>query len=471
MNYRLLPLLLLLIFPPAWSATLTAEGYGPTNSDARRNALGALSESLKVEVKSYTASAKNDQGLIYAKQVKESSSELPLLATQFSYIDLGKEQHCTVTMDKAEALTQYQRQIDKRAQEITALEQQQRQQQNDARYHTLQQLYEKLDQIDDYITVALLLGEPRLPKLPTTLQQTANALRTLESHAPTVAIAAGHLTRDLPAGRYFIEPALAYGSRQATPLGRLLQSRLEAELTTTRKRQQADYILQGQYEPLKQTISVTYRAVDQKGVNRATRQSLLAASAYKDIPYQPDDIAYDQLLQDGMIEANTFQAAISTNYGKEALAFREGEIYHILVKLNRPGYFYIVGHIRNQLSYLLEINPIGPNEPNENRFIVSVDASQVNRWIDIAPRGYRITPPLGTEDLQLIASTERPQLPPYNPERQPDYYFHLKAKDAKQAVQKTRGSVPEFILQQQQKKQPVAAPTDEDTLTFVTHKP
>ncbi|QEP42484.1 hypothetical protein D5085_04645 [Ectothiorhodospiraceae bacterium BW-2] len=57
MNYRLLPLLLLLILPPAWSATLTAEGYGPTTSDARRNALGAPSESLKVEVKSDTASA------------------------------------------------------------------------------------------------------------------------------------------------------------------------------------------------------------------------------------------------------------------------------------------------------------------------------------------------------------------------------------------------------------------------------
>ncbi len=434
---RLILLSLILIVSPVHANTLTADGYGPTQTDARRNALGTLSESLKVEVKSFTSSATDQNGLLYAKAVNESSSELPLLGTEFAYIDLGNEQMCTVTLDAAKALALYQRQIERLAGEINALEQRQAQQQAaDERYRVLQQLYEKLDQIDDYITVALLLGQPTLPKLATTLEQTANRLRSLESKAPSLAIATGQLSRDLPKGRYFVEPAKAHGSRQITQLGRLLRDELEQTLSTA-SRDAADYRLGGLYEVLDNSISVTYRAVDRQGKTVATRQVQLADSAYKGMDYQPSDIDYDRLLNDGYIVNNSFRAALTTNFGNDALAFREGDVVRLLVKLNAPGFFYIVAHDRtNKFSYLLEIN----DALGDDRFVVSVDRSQVNRWIALSAEGYEIAPPFGTEDLQLIATRQYPGLPPTRLDN--SGYYRVVAASPKDAVIKTRGMRP-----------------------------
>jgi hypothetical protein len=448
--------LLILISAPLHAGTLSADGYGPTQSDARRNALGTLSESLKVEVKSFTSSATDENGLLYAKLVNESSSELPLLGTEFAYIDLGNEQMCTVTLNADKALVLYQRQIERLASDINALEQSQsRQQSPDARYRTLQQLYEKLDQIDDYITVALLLGKPTLPTLKTTLEKTANHLRSLESKAPSLRIAVSQLSRDLPEGRYFVEPAKAHGSRQITQLGRLLRDELEQRLATG-DRNSADYRLGGLYEILDGSISVTYRAVDQQGKTVATRQVQLAASAYQGMDYEPRDLDYDRLLNDGYIVNNQFRAALTTNFGNEALALREGDVVRLLAKLNAPGFFYIVAHDRtNGFSYLLEIN----DALGDDRFVVSVDQSQVNRWIALSEDGYEIVAPFGTEDLQLMATRDYPRLPPARLDRQG--YYVLVADSPKEAVIKTRGMRPKASKSQG----PVSAET---TLTYTS---
>ena len=436
MHLLLLFLLFNIVFANA--ATIIADGYGPTNMDARRNALGTLSESLKVEVKSFTTSTTDQNGLLYAKQVSESSSELPLLGTEFSYIDLGNEQMCTVTLDSARALVLYQRQIDRLASEINQLENTQLQQKKsaDKRYQTLQQLYEKLDQIDDYITVALLLGSPQLPELKTALEQTTNLLRNLESKAPTLAIGASQLVKDLPEGDYFIEPARAHGSRQITQLGRLLRDELEKKLPNS-QRAQAEYRLSGSYELLKHAISVTYRAIDRQGKTVATRQVQLSASAYQGVTFKPTDLDYDKLLNEGYIVDNKFRAALSTNFGNEALAFRQGEVVRILAKLNSPGFFYIVAHDRsNKFSYLLDINEAEGND----RFVASVDSSQVNRWISLSPDGFEVTPPFGTEDLQLVATRKYPSLPQTRLDK--NGYYRVVAKSPKQAVLLTRGMKP-----------------------------
>ncbi len=184
------------------STRLSAEGYGATAEEARRSAQGALSESLKVEVKSLSESLTDSQGLLYAKRVVESSSRLPLLGLQVKTERLGQEYHCTVVLDKAEALHLYQQQIDHLAAAITPLHTAATTASGEAHYRQLEQIYEKLDQIEDYVTVALLLGQPKLPALPTTLAAVTHQLQTIESRAPTLAIASRALIRDLPPARY-----------------------------------------------------------------------------------------------------------------------------------------------------------------------------------------------------------------------------------------------------------------------------
>ncbi len=107
-------------------------------------------------------------------------------------------------------------------------------------------------------------------------------------------------------------------------------------------------------------------------------------------------------------------------------------------KLNRSGFFYVVAHNHAaRLSYLLELN----DAEGEDRFIVSVDTAQVNRWLDLTPEGFTLTPPFGTEDLQLIAATNRPRLPPYRHDRASGYY-RLTSPSLSEAVIATRSFKP-----------------------------
>jgi len=62
--------LLLLVFltHAAGATVLSGEGSGPTQEQARKNALASLSESLSIEVKSQFESKQDDQGNYSAEQ-------------------------------------------------------------------------------------------------------------------------------------------------------------------------------------------------------------------------------------------------------------------------------------------------------------------------------------------------------------------------------------------------------------------
>ena len=159
--------------------------------------------------------------------------------------------------------------------------------------------------------------------------------------------------------------------------------------------------------------------------------------AYQGITYQPSDLDYDKLLNEGYIVSNAFRAALTTNFGNQALAFKQGDVVRLLAKMNAPGFFYIVAHDRsNRFSYLLDIN----DAPGDARFVVSVDQSQINRWIALNEDGYEIMPPFGTEDLQLIATRDYPRLPAMRLDR--FGYYRVVADSPQQAIVKTRGIKP-----------------------------
>ena len=100
-----------------------------------------------------------------------------------------------------------------------------------------------------------------------------------------------------------------------------------------------------------------------------TRSTFLVATAYAGLQAEPSQPVFDELLREDVDVwlASDFRVSIKTDQGREQLHFSEGDEFDLQVKLNKPGYFYIVGHTfmtDEPLSYLVEINPSIQNSSN-----------------------------------------------------------------------------------------------------------
>ena len=138
-----------------------------------------------------------------------------------------------------------------------------------------------------------------------------------------------------------------------------------------------------------------------------TRSTFLVAAAYAGLQASPSQPVFDELLRKDVDVwlASDFRVSIKTGQGREQLHFSEGDQFELQVRLNKPGYFYIVGHTfmtDEPLSYLVEINPSIQNSPK--RFIRHATVVETGEWINLGR--FAVQPPLGRETLQLIAARE-----------------------------------------------------------------
>jgi hypothetical protein len=131
--------------------------------------------------------------------------------------------------------------------------------------------------------------------------------------------------------------------------------------------------------------------------------------------------------------------------------------------MTHPGYFYVVGHIVRpdaQLSYLLPLQADDSPAASPAQFIRRVSATQANHYLDIGE--FIVEAPLGTEHLQIIASTQpvTDNLPATRYDANSGYHvIQGSAGNAVQGVMLTRGLKP---------KPNAKAMVAEGTLSFTT---
>src|SRR5262249_20685443 len=115
-----------------------------------------------------------------------------------------------------------------------------------------------------------------------------------------------------------------------------------------------------------------------------------------------------------------------------------GDHDRLMVKLDRPGYYYVVGHVdkaSSRLSYLMEISDAATG----NRFVRRIGAEEANQWQAVGE--FTVEPPLGLEAVQVFATSENPEraLPPvrFDPARK----LYVIGTDPGEAVKRSRGLV------------------------------
>jgi|RhiMethySRZTD1v2_1073278.scaffolds.fasta_scaffold12939_4 hypothetical protein len=167
--------------------------------------------------------------------------------------------------------------------------------------------------------------------------------------------------------------------------------------------------------------------------------------------------------------AGAMNVDVRMGRGNRALYYRPGQRDKLLVKLDRAGYYYIVGHVQKEaerFSYLLEIGEPGSSE----RFVRRVAADLAHRWQTAVE--FTVEAPVGLEAVQVFATSEPPQkmLPPtrFDPGRK----LYLIGTDPVDAIKRARGlvlvNVPDARNEPGGKAKPAALTAGEAVLQFST---
>jgi len=435
---RLILFLFLLPFA-AHAATVQSEARAATEAQAKREALAALADSIFINVKSETSSVTEGSGKSEQSVSIHASSDIPLIGVEMKCEARSREFVCQSSLDSTKSLPIYQRHLNELSLEIATLDARILKSTGQDRYSLLTQALTAIEQFEKYRAVATMLGLINFEAPLRTRADTEAQLLALESAVPSIELAAKLLSKNLKAEALFIQPAMPHASNEVTEFGRLLRDRLAQKLPTVASPDLALTYFKGEYEVLANQLHVMYRLLDANGNTLDTRIATLAPAAYKNIEVNPTTQSFDQLLHNGVALGNEFRAQLTTNRGAENVLFNEKDEVELLVKLNRPGYFYVVGHVTKgaeNYSYLLELGGTG----TERRFVRYVNADDVNKWLSIGK--FEASAPFGVESLQLIATSDDAiyRLPTHEIDQKTQ--LNLIASNAEKGIAKTRALKP-----------------------------
>lgn len=432
--------ILLMMASTSQAVMLSGEGYGATSKEARSQALSALSESIRVEVKSELSTHADSDGYDYVMSNQQSISDLPLLGADVTVYDKRGEFYGTALLNSDTSLPLYQEEIERQRKSLEGLKGQLDAAKGDParRYALLTQALAEMEEYEKHRAVFFMLSGTSAPAAALDASQLKSDLMSIEAAAPSLSIAAQMIARELPSMAYAVKPAMPHGARRATSLSRLLRDELASQVELVDDARLADATLKGSYEVLSDAVVVSYAAVSSDGTTFAKRVVKLAPEAYRGVDYKPKSVDFDTLLHEGYVVSSDFRAELRTQDGADGLLYQRGDTVELFVKLNAPGYFYIVSHNADEhYSYLLELG----DGRGDRAFVTFVNADDANRWLSLGE--FEVSPPFGAENLQLIASSEDlvGKLPRHRYDSRLDLHT-VEASGNKEAVMKTRALRP-----------------------------
>lgn len=403
---------------PSYAEVLSGKGWGKTFTEAKKEALSDLSTTIQVRVESRFSSMESEtdgKAVIDAKSVINLSSDLPILGADFK--ETGEESGIWVTafLNAAKAGPLYTARLHEIKENLAnALTAAKKTVSKAEQYQALVKSLPFFEQYSRHKFVAICLGVRSIPELPATKSDLNHRILALEKIADSIDFAAQLIVKELDPTltRIYVYPPMMRKSHEVTPFAAVVRDCIANKLHAVDSPDRADYLLNGRYEKTTRGIDLAYTLYKLKGSAISGAVVRLSSDAVSDYETEPKSITLDKLLHEGLAVSNDFHVALTTNYGKENLLFLEGQALEILVKSNRPAFFYLCGHIdkgRDQRhSYLLDLQ----EAEGARRFVRFINADDANKWISLGK--FEVTPPFGVETLQMIAATSDPveNLPP-----------------------------------------------------------
>ena len=386
---------------------ITGIGYSDIEIEARNYALADISNQISTEVLSEfnTMSTSFNGDLQTMKEnIVKTKSELPIIGAEFIY--KRDKDIVEAKLDSQKVLYLYEgnlkeikKEIDKVKSIINSTKD------KNKLYDLYSHLKMNFEIFNKYKIVALLLESKNIPKLDITSSQITNELTNLSKEVESIDLAAKLLASAFIEKNIFIYPAKNGISAEITPFAKVFKESLSKYVKDLYKYKDAKYFLSGKYEILDDKIFVSYSLITKE--NKIIKQNsiMLGGKAYSGLRFKPLSVTFDEEIHSNLLKSNDLKIDISfKEQGSKDILLLKGESVDLVVRGNKPIYFYLVGHILHEdekSSYLLELQP---DAFGKNKFIYRLGGSDVN--IPISLGEFEISEPFGFESLQMIASTK-----------------------------------------------------------------
>lgn len=459
-------LFLALTLAASAAQAIEGSGYGPDPDEAQRRAAADLAATIQVRITSvveHCTQVSNQTAEDCGSRVSNrTATDLPLLGLRYREIPGGNEPAgAKAILDAVESGPLYRDKLTSLAREFAAGSQAlAAAKDRKTRHELLGRQLTTLRAHAEHRLVALAL-KLEVADLPASETALAAERAALEDTADSIPYAARLLLKGVSGRNAIVEPLAAPGSREATPLGVALADALRVESASHTGPKLA---VNGEYR-LRDDGDVDVVIEIRRELGReliSVRGVRLAKTAFAGLRAQPLAPDFEKLLRQGEAVSDEFRADLVTTVGSRTLKFKAGDTIKLAARLNRAGYFYVVGHVvrpDGQFSYLLPLqSTTGTDEAG--RFIRYVAADQANHYVELGE--FSVEPPFGTEHAQIIASTRSPRdsLPATRYDTLTGYYvINGTSGDARKGLLLTRGLKP---------KQNDKVLVTEGTLSFTT---
>jgi len=463
-HIKKLILILILIYTQLLCATvIEGVGFAATEKEAKKEALADLAQNIKSEVRSTFESTTTDNTSIliaHSASSKSSiniSSNLPILGAEFNSIGKKDEVKVIALLSSKKVNRLYLHKLQNLNSEINLLLKEIEALKSESLKLTLyENIFSLLKEYDRYESVALFLDTELKKRPATTKAKIRIELSKFNSNINSISMACSIISRSFTQKNIFIYPPLLQNTTTVAEFGSIFQKNLKAKLNIVNTPKSASYLLIGEYTLTKSTMVLNYILLNHKTNEVIESKTInINSKAYKNIITKPTHIDFDTLLNSGVISSSSLKVSLSSNKGSENLLFYNHEDIELFVKLNKMGYFYIVGYTQlkdTNFSYILELNEgIG-----NNKFIKFINTDDASHWMSLGK--FTVEAPFGIERLQVVASTHKIESLPSTQYNQKSGYYII-SKDIKATLTRTRGL---------KKKKIKTIEFSEDVMSFTT---
>ena len=452
----------LALLPHLLFADVSAVGVGETSFKAKKEALSALSQIIKSDVRTSIEVIDREKGSKYSSDVKSHikiSSNLPILGTDFVTLSSNDDYKIEAKLISKNVNKLYKDKLQQLKNEMRSSKLAIRgSSSNSLKLEMYQNLNSLLNEYDRYESVATILGVKNIRRPLLTHSKIKNEILKLHSNINSLDMATTILAESFPQKSIFVKPPTLEHNSNVAEFGSLFQKKLQSKIKNSSSYKNASYILIGEYVLSQKSMILSYTLI-----KSSTKESLKTKTitinkrAYKDFVTKPKGVDFNTLLNSGIAQSSDLKVSLSSNRGTEQLLFNKGDEVELFVKLNKKGYLYIVGYTQTdagKLSYLLELN----EGRGDTKFIKFINADDASRWISLG--AFDVAEPFGIESLQVIASNKKlRKLPTTQYDENLGYY--IVSNNIKKALVKTRGLRP---------KRTKKVETSEDVMSFRTMK-
>lgn len=213
------------------------------------------------------------------------------------------------------------------------------------------------------------------------------------------------------------------GNQGVTPLSASIADEIRAAISPVAGRGAASHTLDGRYVPVGERLLLTLFLLDASFNTRRAFVFVLPAAAERSSGARPNAGALAETLGRGLVRvdmspgsgasppsataaSDSLEVSLRMGQGHRGLYYRPGDRDRMYVKLNRPGFYYVVGHVEkpgSRFSYLMDIGKPGA----ANRFVRRVQADEVHRWLAVGD--FAVEAPSGYEAVQVFATSIPPE--------------------------------------------------------------